>query len=34
MLDRVAQPIQIGRSFADFERAIGAQLGVAAAAQA
>jgi threonine synthase len=33
MFGRVAQPIQIGRGFADFERAIGSQLQVEAAAR-
>jgi threonine synthase len=33
MFGRVAQPTQIGRGFADFERAIGSQLQVAAAAR-
>ena len=33
MIDRVAQPTQIGRGFADFERAMGSQINVPAAAQ-
>lgn len=33
MFDRVAQPTQIGRRFADFERAMGSQVGVGAAAR-
>ena len=33
MIDRVAQPTQIGRGLADFERAMGSQIGVPAAAQ-
>jgi threonine synthase len=33
MFDRVARPTQIGRSLADFERAIGSQIGEAAAAR-
>lgn len=32
MFDRVAQPTQIGRGFAEFERAIGSKLGLGAAA--
>jgi threonine synthase len=31
MFNRVAQPTQIGRGFAEFERVIGSQLGVPAA---
>ena len=34
MFDRVARPTQIGRSLADFDRAIGARIGEAAAARA
>ena len=33
MIDRVAQPTQIGRGLADFERAMGSQINVPAAAQ-
>ena len=32
MYDRVARPTQIGRSFADFERAVGSKIAVGAAA--
>jgi hypothetical protein len=34
MYDRVARPTQIGRSLADFDRAIGTRIGEAAAARA
>jgi threonine synthase len=34
MFDRVARPTQIGRSFADFERVLGAQIGMTAPAAA
>jgi hypothetical protein len=33
MFDKVVRPTQIGRSFADFERTVGSQLGMATAAR-